>query len=226
MDRYHSQCQQSYLVYSFMLSALSYWKSIATCCEESQQHKNIGMVLLGQVKVHLVQCPASDSGCPVRQRQYVATSSIPPLPTLFSSGCFLSWKFLAVNSTEFLLCALSQSSLVTSAHPWQPLQWVPQVLLTHAQTFLLKLDFVCCCLHFWESVNNWCYGNQCPFTLSWLLMDRLVHSLFVRFFKLRCSCIPSFLHWCTLSLLAFFWFKHILLKRDQNCRNIKNAGES
>lgn len=33
MDTYHNQGQQSYLVYSFMLSPLSYWKSIATCCE-------------------------------------------------------------------------------------------------------------------------------------------------------------------------------------------------
>lgn len=98
---------------------------------------------------------------------------------------------------RILLCVLSQSSLVTSALS-------STSSLTHAQTFLLELDFVCCCLHFWESVNNWCYGNQCPFTLSWLLVDRLVHSLLVCFFKLRCSCISSPLQWYTLFLLSFF----------------------
>lgn len=100
---------------------------------------------------------------------------------------------------RILLCVLSQSSLVTSAVS-------STGLLTHAQTFLLDLDFVCFCLHFWESVNNWCCGNQCPFTLSWLLMDRLVHSLLLKspcFSKLRCSSISSPLHWYTLSLLAF-----------------------
>lgn len=77
-----------------------------------------------------------------------------------------------------------------------------------------------------ELANNWCHGNQCPFTLFWLLMARLVHSLLVFFSKLRCPRIPSSLYRCALSLLAFSGLTISFLKRDQSCRTIQNVGES
>lgn len=103
---------------------------MGSCWLCSQQHKSLAMVLLGWVKVHLVQCPTSDSGCPVRQRQNVAPSSTPPLPTVFNSGYFLSWMFLEVNSTEFF-------SVCCPSPPWWPLQRVPQVC-----SLVLKLSLL------------------------------------------------------------------------------------
>lgn len=134
-----------------------------------------------------------------------------PLPRVFSSGYFLSWMFLAVNSTEFfcVCCPSLVTSAVSSTN-----------LLTHAQTFILELDFVCCCLHFWELVN-WCYGKPFQsfltahgaFILS--LLFQAEEFLHTQFFALTYNILTD-----------LFPFYHILLKRDQNCRNIKNASES
>lgn len=116
-----------------------------------------------------------------------------PLPRVFSSGYFLSWMFLAVNSTEFF-CVCCPSP------PLWPLQWVPQIC-----SLMLKLSFLNWVLFVaaYISENWWTDAMGNPFSLSWLLME---HSFLVCFFKLRSSCIPSSLHWHTISLPTFFHF--------------------
>lgn len=158
------------------------------------------MVLLGQVKTHLVQCPASDSGCPVKG------SMLLPLVLIslqqFSArgiswaGCVSCSKLQSMSS--LCTCPVFSCDLCTSLGAFDSEFHRLAVLKFSFSNWILFVASYISVLG--KSVNNRCHGSRCPFTLFWLLMVRFVHSLFVVFSKLRRTCIPSPLYRCALAL--------------------------